>query len=330
MIDSQHTKKKLIIKNSKIYDESEELITRGIHFDKENEVEREIKLKPRKTYFLYAFYFLCTTLFAICLGILLVNDNEVTKPINKKGTYQLATLYSSNSSLYDNNESINTLLVQSATKFNKSKFFTEEKRISEDEYLEQAIKLKSNTYKNLFFLELYNPESKEFIDVKALMMAKLRADLKLSEDVELILHFKNNKNPLLHVPENVMLTDDALAKMKTLGYDVKYSAMLPDNQMEMEFSPTLYSQVLSAIKQDYTLLTEARVELKNGDSFYDFLAANKLYAKKIQIKGYEPEMLNAEINQYSSSLTLIKKSIAFYRYVIACIIHFTVYVRGEL
>ncbi|MBC2005608.1 hypothetical protein HCA78_17760, partial [Listeria booriae] len=99
--------------------------------------------------------------------------------------------------------------------------------------------------------------------------------------------------------------------MKTLGYDVKYSATLPDNQMEMEFSPTLYSQVLSAIKQDHTLLTEARVELKNGDSFYDFLAANKLYAKKILIKGYEPEILNAEINQYSSSLTLIKKVLLF-------------------
>ncbi|MBC2173736.1 ATP-binding cassette domain-containing protein [Listeria booriae] len=303
--------KKLIIKNSKIYDEAEELITCGIHFDKESEAEREIKLKLRKTYFLYVFYFLCTTLFAICLGMLLVSDNEVTKPINKKGTYQLATLYSSNSSLYDNNESINTLLVQSATKYNKSQFFSEEKRINEDEYHEQAIKLKSNTYKNLFFLELYNPESKEFIDVKALMMAKLRADLKLSEDVELILHFKNNKSPSLHVPENIILTDEAVAKMKTLGYDVKYNATLPDNQMEMEFSPTLYSQVLSAIKQDHTLLTEARVELKSGDSFYDFLAANKLYAKKILIKGYEPEILNAEINQYSSSLTLIKKVLLF-------------------
>lgn len=306
--------KRFTIKNGKVYNEAEELVTGGINFDKEDSVKREIKLKPRKTYLLYVFYLLCTTLFAICLGILIMTNNEETKPTSKKGSYQLATLYSSDASLYDNNESINTLLVQSATKFNKSQFFSEEKRINEDEYLEQAIKLKSNTYKNIYFLELYNPESKEFMDIKALMIDKLRHDLKLSDDVDLIVddvdYFQDNESPSLYVPDNSMLADETLTKVKTLGYDIKYKKTL-DNQIEMEFSPILYSKIISEISQDNTLLTEAQVELKKDGSFYDFLAVNKLYAKKLLIKGYEPEVLNAEVNQYSSSLALIKKVLLF-------------------
>ncbi|AQY49691.1 ABC transporter ATPase [Listeria weihenstephanensis] len=307
--------KRLTIENGEIYDETGQLVTGKIHFDKKNEIKREIKLKPRKTYFLHVFYLLCTILFAVCLIILLVINNEDEKPTSKKGTYQLAALYSSNSSLYIDKESINTLLVQSATKFNKSKFFNDEKRINEDEYIEQSIKLKKDTYKNLFYLELYNPSSKEFIDTKAIMVDDLRRYLKLSEDTEVIVddgtYFKNNKNPSLYVADNSILTEDFLAKAEQLGYRIKYNKALVKNQIEMEFSPILYSKVLSEVKQNDVLLTEAQVELKKDDSFYDFLAANKLYAKKILIKGYEPEILNAEVNKYSSSLELIKKVLLF-------------------
>lgn len=308
-------KKRLTIENGEIYDETGQLVTGKIHFDQTNEIKREIKLKPRKIYFLYVFYLLCTVLFAACLGILLVINNEDEKPTSKKGTYQLAALYSSNSSLYNDNESINTLLVQSATKFNKSKFFNEEKRINEDEYLDQSIELKNDTYENLFYLELYNSSSKEFMDIKALMVDDLRRYLKLSEDTELIIddgnYFRTNKNPSLCVADNSTLTVDSLAKAEKLGYRIKYNKALVKNQIEMEFSQVLYLKVLSEVKQDGVLLTEAQVELKKDDSFYDFLAANKLYATKILIKGYEPEILNAEVNKYSSSLELIKKVLLF-------------------
>ncbi|WP_173399974.1 hypothetical protein [Listeria grandensis] len=187
MTDLQNIKKKLTIENGEVYDEAKQPISREFYFDKTNEKKREIKLKPRKTYFLYVFYLLCTILFAACLGVLLMINNEDEKPTSKKGTYRLAALYSSNASLYNDNESINTLLVQSATKFNKSKFFNEEKRINEDEYLEQAIALKNSTYKNLFYLELYDPSSKEFMDIKELMIDELRRYLKLGEDTELII-----------------------------------------------------------------------------------------------------------------------------------------------
>ncbi|WP_167330518.1 hypothetical protein [Listeria cornellensis] len=121
------------------------------------------------------------------------------------------------------------------------------------------------------------------MDIKALMIDKLRRDLKLSDDVELIVddgsYFQDNESPSLYVPDNSLLADETLTEVKTLGYDIKYNKTL-DNQMEMEFSPILYSKVLSEIRQDNTLLTEAQVELKEDDSFYDFLAVNKLYAKK--------------------------------------------------
>ncbi|ECC0873068.1 ATP-binding cassette domain-containing protein [Listeria monocytogenes] len=280
-------------------------------FNKESSKERIIKIKPRRTYFLYIFYLICMTIFAIFLGILLKTNAEETSPSNEKGTYQLATLYSTNASSYDNNEAINTMLIQSATKFNKAKFFTEETRINEDEYYEEAINLKKDTYQELIYLELYNPKTKEFINIKAAMMEALRGYLKLNAETEFISndenYYKNSDSPAFCVPKSLTLTEIEKAKIKQLGFELHYSNTLQSNQVEIEFNPSVYAQILKKVNQQDVLITEAYVQLKDQESFYDFLAENKLYAKKIFIKGYEPELLNAEVNQYSSAVMLIKK-----------------------
>ncbi|EAG8560611.1 ATP-binding cassette domain-containing protein [Listeria monocytogenes] len=280
-------------------------------FNKESSKARIIKIKPRRTYFLYIFYLICMMIFAIFLVILLKTNAEETSPSNEKGTYQLATLYSTNASSYDNNEAINTMLIQSATKFNKAKFFTEETRINEDEYYEEAINLKKDTYQELIYLELYNPKTKEFINIKAAMMEALRGDLKLNAETEFISndenYYKNSDSPAFCVPKSLTLTEIEKAKIKQLGFELHYSDTLQSNQVEIEFNPSVYSQILKKVNQQDVLITEAYVQLKDQESFYDFLAENKLYAKKIFIKGYEPELLNAEVNQYSSAVMLIKK-----------------------
>ncbi|EAD3240220.1 ATP-binding cassette domain-containing protein [Listeria monocytogenes] len=280
-------------------------------FNKESSKARIIKIKPRRTYFLYIFYLICMMIFAIFLVILLKTNAEETSPSNEKGTYQLATLYSTNASSYDNNEAINTMLIQSATKFNKAKFFTEETRINEDEYYEEAINLKKDTYQELIYLELYNPKTKEFINIKAAMMEAFRGDLKLNAETEFISndenYYKNSDSPAFCVPKSLTLTEIEKAKIKQLGFELHYSDTLQSNQVEIEFNPSVYSQILKKVNQQDVLITEAYVQLKDQESFYDFLAENKLYAKKIFIKGYEPELLNAEVNQYSSAVMLIKK-----------------------
>ncbi|ENQ2253392.1 ATP-binding cassette domain-containing protein [Listeria monocytogenes] len=280
-------------------------------FNKESSKARIIKIKPRRTYFLYIFYLICMTIFAIFLGILLKTNAEETSPSNEKGTYQLATLYSTNASSYDNNEAINTMLIQSATKFNKAKFFTEETRINEDEYYEEVINLKKDTYQELIYLELYNPKTKEFINIKAAMMEALRGYLKLNAETEFISndenYYKNSDSPAFCVPKSLTLTEIEKAKIKQLGFELHYSNTLQSNQVEIEFNPSVYAQILKKVNQQDVLITEAYVQLKDQESFYDFLAENKLYAKKIFIKGYEPELLNAEVNQYSSAVMLIKK-----------------------
>ncbi|ENI8846037.1 ATP-binding cassette domain-containing protein [Listeria monocytogenes] len=280
-------------------------------FNKESSKERIIKIKRRRTYFLYIFYLICMTIFAIFLVILLKTNAEETSPSNEKGTYQLATLYSTNASSYDNNEAINTMLIQSATKFNKAKFFTEETRINKDEYYEEAINLKKDTYQELIYLELYNPKTKEFINIKAAMMEALRGDLKLNAATEFISndenYYKNSDSPAFCVPKSLTLTGIEKAKIKQLGFELHYSDTLQSNQVEIEFNPSVYAQILKKVNQQDVLITEAYVQLKDQESFYDFLAENKLYAKKIFIKGYEPELLNSEVNQYSSAVMLIKK-----------------------
>ncbi|EHH6118960.1 ATP-binding cassette domain-containing protein [Listeria monocytogenes] len=280
-------------------------------FNKESSKERIIKIKPRRTYFLYIFYLICMMIFAIFLVVLLKTNAEETSPSNEKGTYQLATLYSTNASSYDNNEAINTMLIQSATKFNKAKFFTEETRINEDEYYEEAINLKKDTYQELIYLELYNPKTKEFINIKAAMMEALRGDLKLNAETEFISndenYYKNSDSPAFCVPKSLTLTEIEKAKIKQLGFELHYSDTLQSNQVEIEFNPSVYAQILKKVNQQDVLITEAYVQLKDQESFYDFLAENKLYAKKIFIKGYEPELLNSEVNQYSSAVMLIKK-----------------------
>lgn len=280
-------------------------------FNKESSKERIIKIKPRRTYFLYIFYLICMTIFAIFLVILLKTNAEETSPSNEKGTYQLATLYSTNASSYDNNEAINTMLIQSATKFNKAKFFTEETRINEDEYYEEAINLKKDTYQELIYLELYNPKTKEFINIKAAMMEALRGDLKLNAETEFISndesYYQNSDSPAFCVSKSLTLTEIEKAKIKQLGFELHYSDTLQSNQVEIEFNPSVYAQILKKVNQQDVLITEAYVQLKDQESFYDFLAENKLYAKKIFIKGYEPELLNSEVNQYSSAVMLIKK-----------------------
>ncbi|EAC4528071.1 ATP-binding cassette domain-containing protein [Listeria monocytogenes] len=280
-------------------------------FNKESSKARIIKIKPRRTYFLYIFYLICMMIFAIFLVILLKTNAEETSPSNEKGTYQLATLYSTNASSYDNNEAINTMLIQSATKFNKAKFFTEETRINEDEYYEEAINLKKDTYQELIYLELYNPKTKEFINIKAAMMGALRGDLKLNAETEFISndenYYKNSDSPAFCVPKSLTLTEIEKAKIKQLGFELHYSDTLQSNQVEIEFNPSVYAQILKKVNQQDVLITEAYVQLKDQESFYDFLAENKLYAKKIFIKGYEPELLNSEVNQYSSAVMLIKK-----------------------
>ncbi|EHK4067466.1 ATP-binding cassette domain-containing protein [Listeria monocytogenes] len=280
-------------------------------FNKESSKARIIKIKPRRTYFLYIFYLICMMIFAIFLVILLKTNAEETSPSNEKGTYQLATLYSTNASSYDNNEAINTMLIQSATKFNKVKFFTEETRINEDEYYEEAINLKKDTYQELIHLELYNPKTKEFINIKAAMMEALRGDLKLNAATEFISndenYYKNSDSPAFCVPKSLTLTEIEKAKIKQLGFELHYSDTLQSNQVEIEFNPSVYAQILKKVNQQDVLITEAYVQLKDQESFYDFLAENKLYAKKIFIKGYEPELLNSEVNQYSSAVMLIKK-----------------------
>ncbi|EQC2226014.1 ABC transporter ATP-binding protein [Listeria monocytogenes] len=280
-------------------------------FNKESSKARIIKIKLRRTYFLYIFYLICMMIFAIFLVILLKTNAEETSPSNEKGTYQLATLYSTNASSYDNNEAINTMLIQSATKFNKAKFFTEETRINEDEYYEEAINLRKDTYQELIYLELYNPKTKEFINIKAAMMEALRGDLKLNAETEFISndenYYKNSDSPAFCVPKSLTLTEIEKAKIKQLGFELHYSDTLQSDQVEIEFNPSVYAQILKKVNQQDVLITEAYVQLKDQESFYDFLAENKLYAKKIFIKGYGPELLNSEVNQYSSAVMLIKK-----------------------
>ncbi|HFK0084305.1 TPA: ABC transporter ATP-binding protein [Listeria monocytogenes] len=280
-------------------------------FNKESSKERIIKIKPRRTHFLYIFYLICMMISAIFLVSLLKTNAEETSPSNEKGTYQLATLYSTNASSYDNNEAINTMLIQSATKFNKAKFFTEETRINEEEYYEEAINLKKDTYQELIYLELYDPKTKEFINIKAAMMEALRGDLKLNAETEFISndenYYKNSDSPSFCVSKSLTLTEIEKAKIKQLGFELHYSDILQSNQVEIEFNPSVYAQILKKVNQQDILITEAYVQLKDQESFYDFLAENKLYAKKIFIKGYEPELLNAEVNQYSNAVMLIKK-----------------------
>ncbi|EAC7602330.1 ATP-binding cassette domain-containing protein [Listeria monocytogenes] len=280
-------------------------------FNKESSKERIIKIKPRRTHFLYIFYLICMMISAIFLVSLLKTNAEETSPSNEKGTYQLATLYSTNASSYDNNEAINTMLIQSATKFNKAKFFTEEIRINEEEYYEEAINLKKDTYQELIYLELYDPKTKEFINIKAAMMEALRGDLKLNAETEFISndenYYKNSDSPSFCVSKSLTLTEIEKAKIKQLGFELHYSDILQSNQVEIEFNPSVYAQILKKVNQQDVLITEAYVQLKDQESFYDFLAENKLYAKKIFIKGYEPELLNAEVNQYSNAVMLIKK-----------------------
>lgn len=297
--------KKIEIKKNQSYEAD------SFSFNKESSKERIIKIKPRRTYFLYIFYLICMTIFAIFLVVLLKTNAEETSPSNEKGTYQLATIYSTNASSYDNNEAINTMLIQSATKFNKAKFFTEETRINEDEYYEEAINLKKDTYQELIYLELYDPKTEEFINIKAVMMEALRGDLKLNAETEFISndenYYKNSDSPSFHVPKSLTLTEIKKAKIKQLGFELHYSNTLQSNQVEIEFNPSVYAQILKKVNQQDVLITEAYVQLKAQESFYDFLAENKLYAKKIFIKGYEPELLNAEVNQYSNAVMLIKK-----------------------
>ncbi|HFK6296643.1 TPA: ABC transporter ATP-binding protein [Listeria monocytogenes] len=297
--------KKIEIKKNQSYEAD------SFSFNKESSKARIIKIKPRRTYFLYIFYLICMMIFAIFLVILLKTNAEETSPSNEKGTYQLATIYSTNASSYDNNEAINTMLIQSATKFNKAKFFTEETRINEDEYYEEAINLKKDTYQELIYLELYDPKTEEFINIKAVMMEALRGDLKLNAETEFISndenYYKNSDSPSFHVPKSLTLTEIKKAKIKQLGFELHYSNTLQSNQVEIEFNPSVYAQILKKVNQQDVLITEAYVRLKAQESFYDFLAENKLYAKKIFIKGYEPELLNAEVNQYSNAVMLIKK-----------------------
>ncbi|HDU3195515.1 TPA: ATP-binding cassette domain-containing protein [Listeria monocytogenes] len=297
--------KKIEIKKNQSYEAD------SFSFNKESSKARIIKIKPRRTYFLYIFYLICMMIFAIFLVILLKTNAEETSPSNEKGTYQLATMYSTNASSYDNNEAINTMLIQSATKFNKAKFFTEETRINEDEYYEEAINLKKDTYQELIYLELYDPKTEEFINIKAVMMEALRGDLKLNAETEFISndenYYKNSDSPSFHVPKSLTLTEIKKAKIKQLGFELHYSNTLQSNQVEIEFNPSVYAQILKKVNQQDVLITEAYVQLKAQESFYDFLAENKLYAKKIFIKGYEPELLNAEVNQYSNAVMLIKK-----------------------
>ncbi|HBK0264429.1 TPA: ATP-binding cassette domain-containing protein [Listeria monocytogenes] len=297
--------KKIEIKKNQSYEVD------SFSFNKESSKARIIKIKPRRTYFLYIFYLICMMIFAIFLVILLKTNAEETSPSNEKGTYQLATIYSTNASSYDNNEAINTMLIQSATKFNKAKFFTEETRINEDEYYEEAINLKKDTYQELIYLELYDPKTEEFINIKAVMMEALRGDLKLNAETEFISndenYYKNSDSPSFHVPKSLTLTEIKKAKIKQLGFELHYSNTLQSNQVEIEFNPSVYAQILKKVNQQDVLITEAYVQLKAQESFYDFLAENKLYAKKIFIKGYEPELLNAEVNQYSNAVMLIKK-----------------------
>ncbi|PZF88615.1 hypothetical protein C1903_09085 [Listeria ivanovii] len=307
--------KKLEITKNKIYDTTEKQFVNDIHFKKENPSERTIKIKPRKTYFLYIFYLLCMTIFAVFLVDLLVANNEETKPISKKGVYQLATLYSANASSYDNTEAINTILIQSATKWNKTEFFNEENRVNEDEYYEEAIDLKKDTYQELIYLELYNPETREFMNVQVLMMEELRKVLKLKENIEFISgdekYYENSKNPFFYVANNVVLTEEQIAEIEALGYKFQHSDTLEPNQIEVDYNPNVYSKVLAKINQQDTLVTEVRIKLKEKDSFYNFLEENKLYAKKMFIKGYEPELLNAEVNKYNNAIMLIKKIVIF-------------------
>ncbi|HEL6566202.1 TPA: ATP-binding cassette domain-containing protein [Listeria monocytogenes] len=297
--------KKIEIKKNQSYEAD------SFSFNKESSKARIIKIEPRRTYFLYIFYLICMMIFAIFLVILLKTNAEETSPSNEKGTYQLATIYSTNASSYDNNEAINTMLIQSATKFNKAKFFTEETRINEDEYYEEAINLKKDTYQELIYLELYDPKTEEFINIKAVMMEALRGDLKLNAETEFISndenYYKNSDSPSFHVPKSLTLTEIKKAKIKQLGFELHYSNTLQSNQVEIEFNPSVYAQILKKVNQQDVLITEAYVQLKAQESFYDFLAENKLYAKKIFIKGYEPELLNAEVNQYSNAVMLIKK-----------------------
>lgn len=315
--DDRFTKfdEKLEITKNKIYDTTEKQFVDEIYFKKESPSERTIKIKPRKTYFLYIFYLLCMTIFAIFLVNLLVENNEETKPISKKGTYQLATLYSANASSYDNTEAINTILIQSATKWNKTEFFNEENRVNEDEYYEETIDLKKDTYQELIYLELYNPETREFMNIKELMMEKLRKDLKLKENIELISddenYYKNSEYTSFYVASNSVLTDEKIAQIEAWGYKLRYSDTLEPNQIEVDFNPGLYSRVLAEIDQQDVLVTEARIKLKEKDSFFNFLEENKLYAKKMFVKGYEPELLNAEVNKYNNAVMLIKKVVLF-------------------
>ncbi|EDO1220389.1 ATP-binding cassette domain-containing protein, partial [Listeria monocytogenes] len=69
--------KKIEIKKNQSYEAD------SFSFNKESSKERIIKIKPRRTYFLYIFYLICMTIFAIFLVILLKTNAEETSPSNE-------------------------------------------------------------------------------------------------------------------------------------------------------------------------------------------------------------------------------------------------------
>ncbi len=59
---------------------------------------------------------------------------------------------------------------------------------------------------------------------------------------------KNSDSPSFHVPKSLTLTEIKKAKIKQLGFELHYSNTLQSNQVEIEFNPSVYAQILKKSK----------------------------------------------------------------------------------
>lgn len=280
--------------------------------------ESKILINKNRNYVIYIFFCISILVFSLFL-ISMFNISGDENPIEKEDNiYFLSSSFSTNYHLYIDNESINTSLIQAATKLNKMDYFKKQEKYLKEgkpEYLE----LKEKSSVRRYNLEYFDEEQNLYIDMRDEVSKYLLGEdsfLRNTITFDENSYFKNKKEIIISI-ENTSINATAKEILTNFGYIITFDNELPNDEIILDFSGEVYD-LLNQKNSDLKVL-EAVVDISENN-FVSFINDNNLWDKNVFIKGYEPELINREIFKLSSEISLIRKSFLFSILIISLLI----------
>lgn len=248
--------------------------------------------------------------FILCYSFISGVSADPLSPYTKypPNTYRIASMMGTDLSAFNDDDAMNTILLQAALKINKLEYIKEATK--NPKKIGQGIKLNQKTIDKTYPLEYLNLKDGKYRNIESVMAEILAGKLHVSSDS---ITFRNDladnvaaqNSNTSKFAEVIIPSEWSIEKAKNLLQPYQYTIKKNNDAGEeantvftFDFNNQLYEEALKKSEKKDNLLIDAIVIKKNNTGFGDFLEANGLTKKAYLIQGYEIYKALDEANRF--------------------------------